>query len=67
MLQRKIYRVWRSMKMLSDEIKNVPIEEAKLNAMKRLIIQTEKENLKTNEKSSQDMIKIVRKIIEKEC
>lgn len=53
--------------MLSDEIKNVAIDNSKLNAMKRLVINVEKENLKTNENTSQDMVKIVRKIIEKEC
>lgn len=53
--------------MLSDEIKNVAIDNSKLNAMKRLVIKVEKENLKTNENISQDMVKIVRKIIEKEC
>lgn len=53
--------------MLSDEIKNVAIDNSKLNAMKRLVTKVEKENLKTNENTSQDMVKIVRKIIEKEC
>lgn len=53
--------------MLSDEIKNVAIDNSKLNAMKQLVIKVEKENLKTNENTSQDMVKIVRKIIEKEC
>ena len=53
--------------MLSDGIKNVAIDNSKLNAMKRLVIKVEKENLKTNENTSQDMDKIVRKIIEKEC
>lgn len=53
--------------MLSDEIKNVAIDNSKLNAMKRLVIKVEKENLKTNENTSQDMVKNVRKIIEKEC
>ena len=53
--------------MLSDEIKNVAIDNSKLNAMKRLVIKVVKENLKTNENTSQDMVKIVRKIIEKEC
>lgn len=53
--------------MLSDEIKNVAIDNSKLNAMKRLVVKVEKENLKTNENTSQDMVKIVRKIIEKEC
>ena len=53
--------------MLSDEIKNVAIDNSKLNAMKRLVIKVEKESLKTNENTSQDMVKIVRKIIEKEC
>ena len=53
--------------MLSDEIKNVAIDNSKLNAMKRLVIKVEIENLKTNENTSQDMVKIVRKIIEKEC
>lgn len=44
--------------MLSDEIKNVAIDNSKLNAMKRLVIKVEKENLKTNENTSQDMVKM---------
>ena len=51
--------------MLSDEIKNVDINEKKLNQMKKLIISAERENIKTGEFTTQDMVKNVRKIIEK--
>ena len=48
--------------MLSDEIKKVDINEQKLNQM---IISAERENIKTGEFTTQDMVKNVRKIIEK--
>lgn len=51
--------------MLSDEIQKVPINEQKLNQMKKLIISAERQNIKTGEFTTQDMIKTVRKIIEK--
>ena len=51
--------------MLSDEIKKVNINEQKLNQMKKLIISAERENIKTGEFTTQDMVKNVRKIIEK--
>ena len=53
------------MEMLSDEVKNVDINEQKLNQMKKLIISAERENIKTGEFTTQDMVKNVRKIIEK--
>ncbi len=51
--------------MLSDEISRVEIDETKLNQMKKLIISAERENIKTGELNSQDMVKAIRKIIEK--
>lgn len=51
--------------MLSDEIKNVQINEQKLTQMKKLVISAERQNLKTGEYATQDMVKILRKIIEK--
>ena len=51
--------------MLSDEIKKVDINEQKLNQMKKLIISAERENIKTGEFTTQDMVKNVRRIIEK--
>lgn len=51
--------------MLSDEIKNVQINEQKLKQMKKLIISAERQNLKTGEYATQDMVKMLRKIIEK--
>lgn len=51
--------------MLSDEIKKVPINEQKLSQMKKLIISAERQNLKTGEFTTPDMIKTIRKIIEK--
>ena len=53
------------MKMLSDEILKVDINEQKLNQMKQLIINAERENIKTGEMNAQDMVKKVRNIIEK--
>ncbi len=51
--------------MLSDEIKKVEINEQKLNQIKKLIISSERENIKTGEFTTSDMVKNVRKIIEK--
>ena len=51
--------------MLSDEIKKVAINEQKLIQMKKLIIAAERQNLKTGEYATQDMVKVIRKIIEK--
>ena len=51
--------------MLSDEISKVIIDEQKLNQMKKLIISAERENIKTGELNPQDMVKTVRKIVEK--
>ena len=51
--------------MLSDEIKKVPINEQTLSQMKKLIISAERQNLKTGEFTTPDMIKAIRKIIEK--
>ena len=45
--------------MLSDEIKKVDINEQKLNQMKKLIISAERENIKTGEFTTQDMVKNV--------
>ena len=51
--------------MLSDEIKKVPINEQQLNQMKKLIISAERQNIKTGEYTTPDMVKAIRKIIEK--
>lgn len=51
--------------MLSDEIKRVSINEQKLTQMKNSIISAERQNLKTGEHATQDMVKMLRKIIEK--
>lgn len=51
--------------MLSDEIKKVPINDQKLSQMKKLIISIERQNLRTGEYTTQDMVKAIRKIIEK--
>lgn len=51
--------------MLSDEIQKVEINEQKLNQMKMSIILEERENIKTGKFTTQDMVKVVRKIIEK--
>lgn len=51
--------------MLSDEIKKVEIDQQKLNTMKHLIIQYERKNINTSERTSQDMIKLIKRIVEK--
>lgn len=51
--------------MLSDEIQKVQINEQKLTQMKKLIISAERRNIKTGEYTTQDMVKAIRKIVEK--
>lgn len=51
--------------MLSDEIKKVQIDEQKLTKMKKLIISAERRNIKTGEYTTQDMVKAIRRIVEK--
>ena len=51
--------------MLSDEIQKVLINEQKLNQMKEKIINAERENIKTGKYTNQEMVRIVRTIIEK--
>ena len=42
--------------MLSDEIKKVPIDEKKLSMMKRLIVNAERDNLKTGKLTKTEMV-----------
>lgn len=51
--------------MLSDEIKKVEINEKKLSQMKKLIINAERDNLKTGKLLKSEMVKTIQKIIEK--
>ena len=51
--------------MLSDEIQKVEIDEQRLNRIKKLIITAERENIKTGEFTTQEMVKAIRKIIER--
>lgn len=51
--------------MLSDEIQKVQINEQKLMHMKKLIISAERQNIKTGEFTTQDMVKNIKKIVEK--
>ena len=51
--------------MLSDEISKIEINDAKLNTMKKLIISAERDNIKTGNLAPQEMIKTIKKIIEK--
>lgn len=53
------------MVMLSDEIQKVEIDEQRLNQMKNSIISLERNNIKTGEFTTPDMVKAIRKIIEK--
>lgn len=50
--------------MLSDEIKDINIEENKLNIIKQLIINEERKNLRTREKSNPEMVQLIKRIIE---
>ena len=50
--------------MLSDEIQKVEIDEQRLSQMKNAIIDLEN-NIKTGEFTTQDLVKAIRKIIEK--
>ena len=51
--------------MLSDEIKKIEIDEEKARKLKRLIIEAERDNLKSKEYSTSDMILKLKEIIEK--
>lgn len=51
--------------ILSDEIQKVPINEQKLNQMINLIISAERQNIKTGEFTTRDMVNTVRRIVEK--
>lgn len=50
--------------MLSDEIQKVEINDQKLTQMKKLIISAERQNIKTGEYTTQEMVKAIRKIVE---
>lgn len=52
--------------MLSDEIKKVEIDEVKLQKLKGLIIEAERENIKTKDLSNSDMVNRIKNLIEKE-
>jgi hypothetical protein len=49
--------------MTSDYTSEVKIEEKKLNQMKLNILKTEQNNSRTREKSNDEMIEVIRKII----
>lgn len=51
--------------MLSDEIKEIPIDPQKLALMKSMIVYEERKNIKTGAFTTTDMVKAIRKIIEK--
>lgn len=61
----RIYWKRRKIAMLSDEIKKVQIDEQKLTQIKKLIISAERNNIKTGEYTTQDMVKALGRIIEK--
>ena len=50
--------------MLSDEIEKIIIDEEILSRLKSQIITLERLNIKTNERTSQEMIKLIQKTIE---
>lgn len=51
--------------MLSDEINKVVIDKERLHQIMQNIIYLERENIKTRKLTTQDMIKTIRRIIEK--
>lgn len=51
--------------MLSDEINKVIIDKERLHQIMQHIIYLERENIKTRKFTTQDMIKTIRRIIEK--
>ncbi|MFE0507028.1 hypothetical protein ACWF7H_19220 [Peribacillus butanolivorans] len=51
---------------MSEKSSEVNIDEKKLNQMKLGIILVERKNLKTREKSNDEMVETIRKIIENE-
>lgn len=51
--------------MLSDEINKIEIDEKKLTQIKKLIISAERNNIKTGKYTTQDMVKALCRIIEK--
>ncbi|WP_411835139.1 hypothetical protein [Peribacillus frigoritolerans] len=51
---------------MSEKRSEVNIDEKKLNQMKLGIILAERKNLKTREKSNDEMVETIRKIIENE-
>ena len=51
--------------MLSDEINKVVIDKERLHQIMQTIIYLERENIKTRKLTTQDMIKTIRRIIEK--
>ena len=50
--------------MLSDDIKNIEINEQVLLFLKKQIINAERENLKTGSLSNSEMVKKIKKLIE---
>lgn len=51
--------------MLSDEIAKVEIDEEKLKKLKGLIIEIERENIKTKDLTNSQMITKIKSIVEK--
>lgn len=50
--------------MLSDEINKIIPDENKLSKIKKAIITLERENIKTSEYNTADMVKSIKKLIE---
>lgn len=51
------------MEMSSENSGDIKIDEKKLNQMKLNILKVEHKNLKTREKSNDEMVELIRKII----
>lgn len=52
--------------MISDSTTEINIDQKKLNKMKLNILKIERDNLKTREKSNDEMVESIRKIISDE-
>ncbi|MCB2291340.1 hypothetical protein LGK97_16560 [Clostridium sp. CS001] len=52
--------------MISDSITEINVDQKKLNQMKLNILKIERDNIKTREKSNDEMVESIRKIISDE-
>ena len=53
-------------KLIMTDIENKTLDEKRLNSMKVNILRLEQENLKTRDKTTEEMVEAIRKIISDE-